>query len=130
MTDYAPILARLEANDTSHFREDRAAIMALLGYEVADHARLGQACRPIINGEAAGAWQSLPRMDSADSFELWVIGKVKGATIDDIGRENDGRWYCSYSDDSHGNDYGYARRMGTAMWAAFVALNGKVERAE
>jgi hypothetical protein len=119
--DYRATLDRLEAGSFI-VGVDAPAIMALLGYEAAHHGRLGMACRPI--GESH--WQSLPNFQSADDFELWVLNKRAG-TLDDIGRrEEGGGFYVSYSDPEHGNDYGYGRRLGTAMWAAFVRLAGEV----
>lgn len=124
--EYAGVAERLQAGQLDH-RTDPALIMRLLGYEAAPHKRLGHACRPI--GETH--WQSLPRFNSADDFELWVLNKRAGK-LDDIGRneahdEGTGGYYVSYSDPEHGNDYGEGKRLGTAMWAAFVRLVGKVE---
>lgn len=121
--DYARVLNNLESG--SWGRADMPAVMALLDYETKPHARLGMACR--AHGDRH--WQSLPRFDSADDFEMWVLNKGLGKLCD-IGVEDDGRHYVSFEHVKHGNDYGYSRRLGLAMWAAFVAVAGQVERPE
>lgn len=118
--NYGEIAERIEANNVQPFK-DIEPIMALLGYETMPHGRLGMACRP--QGEKH--WQACPNFRSADDFELWVLNK-RGGQLNDIGRNDDGTFYVSYEDDTHGNDYGNASRLGCAMWAAFVRLVGKV----
>ena len=105
-------------------RQDDAAIMALLGYDTCpDHRRMRNACRPFGDSR----WQAGPDFRSADDFQLWVLDKRKGC-LDDIGRDDEGGTYVSYSDPEFGNDYGCSPSLGAAMWAAFVALVGRVDR--
>lgn len=121
--DYAATLARVEANEID-MGVDAKAIMALLGYEVATHGRLRFACR--LPGESH--WQSLPNFRSARDAELWLF--KDGGTLNDIGKNDDGRWYVSYEHPKHGNDYGYSESLGVAIWAAFIAVMGDVARDE
>jgi hypothetical protein len=121
VTDYREIVERLEANERFSF-EDGEKIMALLGYEAREHKSWGLACRPF----SGGAWQTAPRFNSADDFELWVLRKF-GGDLCDAGSNDDGTRYVSYEHKDYGNDYGNAKRLGTAMWAAFVRLIGRVD---
>lgn len=127
MTDtpnYGEIADRLEANNLWPFK-DIEPIMLLLGYEAKPHGRLGMACRR--PGEHH--WQSVPDFRSADSFETWVLSDER-VKLNDIGREDDGRFYVSLDAPEYGNDYGYSSRLGSAMWAAFVKLYGRVDNEE
>lgn len=122
--DYRAIAERIEDNEID-VSVDGPAIMALLKCEtrwrngVAEYQAPGQS-----------DWKQCPRFDSADDFEVWVLQTRKGC-LDDIGRNDDGiTYYASYNDDEYGNDYGQSTRLGSAMWAAFVYLVGKVDRPE
>jgi hypothetical protein len=119
--NYAEVATRLEAGALDYRAGDAAAIMALLGFEVAPHARLGFACRPERDG---GHWLSMPDFQSADDAELWT--RNIGGFWDDLGRERDGTVYAGYSHPDYGNDYGTGKRLGIAMWAALVRLIAKV----
>lgn len=122
--NYGEIAGRVAAGNVLPFK-DIPHIMALLGYETMPHGRLGMACR--LQGEKH--WQSCPSFASADEFELWVLDKT-GATLDDIGRNENGDFYVSLEAPDYGNDYGTSSRLGRAMWTAFVRLYGRVDDGE
>lgn len=111
--DYEKLAQRLEAAELKR-PGDHQAILALLGYEVAEHGRLGLACRP----GGVGHWQSLPWLHSADSAETWLHGKVVFETME---QSVDDVWTahcCAPEQDAHEGKS--ARSLGRAMWAAFV----------
>lgn len=115
------IASRIESQTENRF-EDGKHIMALLGYETTRHGRIGLACRRPGDSH----WQSAPSFRSADDFILWVVEKL-GGELDDIGmNETRNEHYVSYKDALHGNDYGYSRYLGSAMWAAFIRVVGQV----
>lgn len=115
-TDYIRGVAKRVEELSLNHGHDQRKIMALLGYEVQPHGRLGVACRKI--GESH--WQSLPCFRSADDFELWVM-KDPTLRLDAIDREPNGQWSVSYLEKGS-NDYGYSDCLGAAMWAAFVRV--------
>lgn len=121
--NYREIVERIEDNKIDR-RKDMPAIMVLLGYECIEHARLGIACRLIGQG---GQWQSVPHLD-ANAAELWIDPARTGGHFDDIGLNDDGSWYISFTHPQFGNDYGNSKWLKYAMWAAFVCLAGMVER--
>ena len=119
--DYRAIGERIEANQADPL-VDGVAVMTLLGCETRIQDGLLE-CRLPSGGE----WRPAPRFDSADDFEIWVL-ETRDGQLNDMGRNQDGSYYAGYEDDQNGNDYGDSKRMGAAMWAAFVHLVGKVDR--
>jgi hypothetical protein len=120
--DYRAIGERIQAGEADPDL-DGPAVMALLGCETRHDGDRTEYRLPGGTG-----WRPCPRLHSADDFEEWVLN-VRGGQLDDVGRDEDGReFYVSYQDPEHGNDYGQSRRLGGAMWAAFVHVAGRVER--
>lgn len=119
------IACRLEEGKNLEI-DEASAIMGLLGYEVANHARLGWACRKISEG---GRWQSMPSFRDAKDAEIWLRLENTGGIFNDIGQEDDGGWYASFRGE-FGNDYGESRTLGLAMFAGFIRSQGRADRGD
>lgn len=116
--DYIRGVANRVEQRTLDYEADTAKIMALLGYETMAHGRLGMACRKIGDNY----WQSVPRFNSADDFELWVCREGgSDMRLNDISRDASGQWAVSY-EEQLSNDYGFSQSLGAAMWAAFIRV--------
>lgn len=119
--NYTEVAERLEANQLVP-ESDYPAIMALLGREVQVHGRMGWACRKV----GASHWVSMPRFDSADDAELWLRGEVGWWNDLSKGGTEALPIVAGYEHPEFGNDYGYGKRLGTAMWAAWLRVVAQV----
>lgn len=118
--DYGAIAKRIEAGEVV-LAEDGPHIMTLIGVETQSGDNKDLLCRRGADDQ----WKACPRFDSADDFEQWVL-TGHGGTLCDVGIHEDREHYVSYMSKEHGNDYGYSKSLGSAMWAAMVRVEGEV----